>query len=35
MACDLNVHCHANYYPSGVEEKKHRNTKCEEGVDQW
>jgi hypothetical protein len=35
MACDLDFHCHANYYPSGVEEKKHHDAKCEEGVDQW
>jgi hypothetical protein len=35
MACDLDFHCHANYYPSGVKEKKHRNTTCEEGVNQW
>jgi hypothetical protein len=32
MACDLDFHCHPNYYPSGVKEKKHRDTKCEEGV---
>jgi hypothetical protein len=35
MTSDLDCHCHANYNPSGVEKKKQRNTKCEEGVDQW
>jgi hypothetical protein len=35
MACDLDFRCHANYYPSGIEEKKHGNAKCEELVDQW
>jgi hypothetical protein len=31
----LDFCCHANNYPSGVKEKKHHDTKCEEGVDQW